>query len=173
MLRQECDEYNVLAQITANAEGYYAFYEVPSGIYWINTMYNNSYTSNVPSAIVIVDSDSTGIVEDLSTRKDMYILLINGFAPSYPRTTVEGPTVEFTWSAVENAAHYEVEIWSTYTEEHPSNRDYEYMETMSSNSFTWSIDSSASPYSEFRIDVRAYSATDKVIAANYELLTVN
>lgn len=173
ILRQEWDNYNILAQIKTNAQGYYAFYKIPAGVYWINTISNNYYVSNVPDAIVIVSSGSTSTVEDLSEKKDIYILSINGITPSYPRTTVEDGTVKFTWSAVENTAYYEVEIWSTYTEEHPSNKDYDYTERTSNNSFTWSMDSSALPYKDFRIDVKAYSANNILIASNYELFTVS
>jgi len=173
ILRQECDEYNVLAQITTNAEGYYAFYNVPPGVYWINTKSNNSYVVNFPDAIVIVSLDTTSIVEDLTEFRDISILSINEATPSYPRSIIKGESVEFTWSVVENAAYYEVEIWSTYTEETKSNRDYVFTERTSSNSFTWLVDSSASPYSEFRVDVMAYSADNTKIAANYELFTVS
>ena len=173
ILRQEFDNYKILAQIQTDARGYYAFYEVPAGVYWINTISSNYYVGNVPDAVVIVSYGSTSTVEDLSEYKDIYILSINGITPSYPRTTVDDGSVKFTWNAVENADYYDVEIWSTYTDEHPSNRDYDYTERTSDNSFTWLIDSSSLPYNEFRIDVRAYSVGDVLIASNYELFTVN
>ena len=173
ILRQEIDNYKILAQIQTDARGYYAFYEVPAGVYWVNTISSNYYVSNVPDAVVIVSSGNTSTVEDLSEYKDIYILSINGVTPSYPRTAVDGGSVKFTWNAVENATYYNVEIWSTYTEEYPSNRDYDYTERTSDNSFTWSIDSSSLPYSEFRIDVRACSIENVLIASNYELFTVN
>ena len=178
LLIQEKSFGEILDTVFTDDQGYYTFYGVEDGTYWINTVTNNSYVSNEPSAIVTVVANNTSRVEDLTVYKDLYVLSINNsnidyLNPYRDKTIISGHRFTFTWTAVVNATNYEVEIESTYTQANPSNKDYDSTVQTTNHTITWSQDLSSLPYQEFRIDITAYSIDNSVIAENYESFTVS
>ena len=59
LLIQEKSFGEILDTVFTDDQGYYTFYGVEDGTYWINTVTNNSYVSNEPSAIVTVVANNT------------------------------------------------------------------------------------------------------------------
>jgi len=159
----------------ADLQGNYWFYNIQSGTYWINTVTNNTYIGNQPSAVVVVTANGTSEVETLIVRKDLFLTAINNITilnPHRQEIKVSAPNFTFTWTAVEAAIKYEVEVWSTYTQANPSNRDYDLITQTGGTTILWPTDLSSLPYTNFRIDVTAYDTNNMILANNYELFTI-
>ncbi len=176
LLRQEDNTGEIISTAYVDSQGYYQFYKVDPGTYWINTVTNNSYVTNKPSAIAIVTLDETTMVENITVRKDVFVASINDVEIQYLNgnhisPTISGDTFVFTWTIVEGATNYDVEIWSTYTKEYPS-KDYDSIVNTTENTITWSIDLSTLPYTSYRIDIVAYDNNYLTLASNYELFKI-
>ena len=177
LLRNEGSSGETIDNTYADLQGYYRFYNIVPGTYWLNTVTDNSYVENEPSAIVTITPNATSKVENLTVPKDVFVTFINGIEipylnPYHDTTIVSGHNYTFTWTGVESATSYDVEIWSTYTQQNPSNKDYDSTVRTNNNTITWSIDLSTLSYTDFRIDITAYNANNTVIAQNYELFTI-
>ena len=166
------DTWKVLDSTYGDSQGYYTFANVQPGTYWVNTAPNRGYSVDEPDAIVTVVAGKESPVETLTSYKDLSILQPASNAYFWPRTILQGPTFTFSWTAVPNAAYYELDVWSTYTEEHPSNNDYDEKLTTTNTTIMWPTDLSKLPYNNFRLDVDAYTREGLEIAYNYVLFSV-
>ena len=168
------DTWHPLDSAYADPQGYYTFEGVQPGTYWVNTAPNWSYTTNDPDAIVTVSAGEDAIVEDLISYKDLTAsisaskerALINSQGGRYWKTVVQESRPHFSWTKVPNAAYYELEVWSTYTDKYPSNRDYSETVTTTDTEITWPTDLNALVFKEFRIDVSAFTEEGVWIAYN-------
>lgn len=164
-------------------DSYYIFRNVPAGQYEIYTA--ESYCPFIgfigdPSTVVTVSEGEETQVETLTQIRslgvsinDPTIILTKTGCEYYRKEVVEGPNPTFYWEEITTAAYYTVEVWSTYTDVHPQNKEYDETVTASTAEIEWPTNLSTLTYNEFRVDVTAYKADGSVIASNYRLFCVD
>ena len=169
------------ASCYVDTNGYYSFDNLPVGHYDI---YTASFASvwgftDSPKATITVSERETTIIPTLTGLRNIEITLDNpkiATMPDNPVTSkyiIDGHNPKFTWTNVPNAAYYVVTVWSTYTEENPSSRDYDEAQNVTNNMIVWPTSLSSLPYKEFRIDVDAYMEDGTRIAAGSEWFAVD
>lgn len=175
------EETSSFASCYVDTNSYYIFDNLPVGRYDI---YTASYATiwgftGSPDATITVSEHETTMVPTLTVLKNIEITLDNlriATKPGLPETSkyiIDGHNPKFTWTNIQNAEYYVVTIWSTYTEEKPSNREYDESQKVNNNMIVWPTSLSALPYQEFRIDVEAYMEDAILIASGYELFAID
>jgi len=164
-----------------DTNGYYVFDDLPVGSYDI---YTSSYASYLfftgpPAATITVSEHETTTVPTLTVLMNIEVTLDKpktAGLPGEPYTSkyvIDGHNPKFMWTDIQNAAYYVVTIWSTYTEKHPSSRDYDEAQKVANNMIVWPTSLSSLSYQEFRIDVEAYMEDGTLLASGYELFAVD
>lgn len=175
------EETQSFASCYVDTNGYYIFDNLPVGRYDI---YTASFATvwgftGPPKATITVSEHETTTVPTLTELKNIKIALDNpktATMPGKPETSkyiIDGHNPKFTWTSDPNAAYYVVTVWSTYTEKHPSSRDYDEAQNVANNMIVWPTSLSSLPYQEFRIDVEAYMEDGTRIAFGCELFAVD
>jgi hypothetical protein len=164
-----------------DTNGYYLFDNLPVGSYEIYTASTASlwlFTGS-PAATITVSEYETSSVPNLTVLRNIEIALDNPKIATMPgenytrQYIIDGHNPKFTWNSVPNAVYYVVEIWSTSTKSHPSNRDYDESQQVVSNMIVWPTSLSSTPYQEFRIDVEAHMEGGTQIASGSEWFTID
>jgi hypothetical protein len=160
--------------------GYYIVNNVPAGEYSIFTSSESGSYSFIgaPAAKIAVAANTITAVDTLTVPRPIKIQLDNpatASMPSKPSTKkfiINGINPKFIWSNLPAASYYVVNIWSVPSASFPT-REYDKSETVTESSITWPFDLGSLPYSEFRIDVRAYMSNKTLLGSGFELFTVN
>lgn len=182
----KAEETRSFATCEVNKAGYFVFNNLPVGLYDIYTApksstsrYGETFFMGSPAATITVSEYETTVVPTITVPMDIEITLDNpriaGMLgkPETSRNIIDGHNPKFTWTDVKNAAYYDVEVWSTYTEKHPSNKDYDETRRVVNNLIVWPTNLSSLPYQEFRIDVEASRSDGVLLASGYQLFTID